>query len=57
MPYSQIERLKNDKRELDNYIYRMKKKGKDNLVKKLSEKQAFLSASIEQYDEVFQQSA
>jgi len=57
MPYSQIERLKNDKRELDNYIYRMKKKGKDNLVKKLSEKQAFLSASIEQYDEIIQQSA
>ena len=57
MPYSQIERLKNDKRELDNYIYRMKKRGKDNLVKKLSEKQAFLSASIEQYDEFIQQSA
>ena len=35
----------------------MKKKGKDNLVKKLSEKQAFLSASIEQYDEIIQQSA
>ena len=57
MPYSQIERLKNDKRELENYIYRLKKKGKDNLVKKLSAKREFLNASIEQYDEFIQQSA
>jgi hypothetical protein len=35
----------------------LKKKGKDNLAKKLSAKREFLNASIEQYDEFFQQSA
>ena len=52
MPYYQIERLKNDSRELDNYIYRLKKKGKDTLVTKLTRKRDFLNQTIAEYDEI-----
>lgn len=51
MPYYQIERLKNDSRELDNYIYRLKKKGKIGLVAKLTRKRDFLNQTISEYDE------
>ena len=53
MQYNQIERLKNDSRELDNYIYRLKKKGKNNLISKLKRKQQFLKQAIAECDEVF----
>tara|TARA_A100001037_G_scaffold261875_2_gene251133 strand:+ start:859 stop:1068 length:210 start_codon:yes stop_codon:yes gene_type:complete len=53
MQYNQIERLKNDSRELDNYIYRLKKKGKNNLISKLKRKQQFLQQAIAECDEVF----
>jgi hypothetical protein len=52
MPKNQIERLKNDSRELDNYIHRLKKKGRDNLAHKLSMKKAFLSQTIADYEEL-----
>jgi hypothetical protein len=58
MPYTQIERLKNDSRELENYIYRLKKRGKDNLVKKLTAKREFLNQTIVDYnDNNFQSTA
>ena len=53
MQYNQIERLKKDSRELDNYIYRLKKKGKNNLISKLKRKQQFLQQAIAECDEVF----
>ena len=53
MQYNQIERLKNDSRELDNYIYRLKKKGKNNLISKLKRKHQFLQQAIAECDEVF----
>ena len=53
MQYNQIERLKNDSRELDNYIYRLKKKGKNNLISKLKRKQQVLRQAIAECDEVF----
>ena len=53
MQYNQIERLKNDSRELDNYIYRLKKKGKNNLILKMKRKQQFLQQAIAECDEVF----
>ena len=53
MQYNQIERLKNDSRELDNYIYRLKKKGKNNLISILKRKQQFLRQAIAECDEVF----
>ena len=53
MQYNQIERLKNVSRELDNYIYRLKKKGKNNLISKLKRKQQFFQQAIAECDEVF----
>jgi hypothetical protein len=38
MPRKQIERLKNDSRELDNYIHRLHKKGRTSLDQKITEK-------------------
>ena len=52
MPRNQIERLKNDSRELDNYIHRLKKKGRENLAHKLSMKKAFLNQTIADYEEL-----
>ena len=46
MILAQIDRLKEDERELDNRIYRLKKQGKDNLVRKLTIKRGFLKQSI-----------
>jgi len=51
MPRNQIERLKNDSRELDNYIHRLKKKGRDNLAHKLSTKQLYLNQTIAEYEQ------
>ena len=51
MPYTQVERLRNDSRELENYIFRMKKKGKHSLVTKLTRKRDFLNQTIAEYDE------
>lgn len=53
MQCTQIERLKNDSRELDHYIFRLKKKGKHSLVHKLSTKREFLNQTIKEYDEKF----
>ena len=46
MPRNQIERLKNDSRELDNYIHRLRKKGRTNLAHKMSMKKEFLNQTI-----------
>jgi hypothetical protein len=46
MSEKQLERLKRDSQELDYYIQRMKKKGRDNLVYKLAKKQAYLNQTI-----------
>ena len=46
MTLAQVERLRKDERELENRIYRLKKKGKDNLVKKLAIKREFLKQSM-----------
>jgi|TARA_A200000113_G_C8661399_1_gene289238 hypothetical protein len=54
MPRTQIERLKNDSRELDNYIHRLKKKGKSHLAHKLSTKQAFINQTIAEFDDDIQ---
>ena len=49
MSEKQLERLKRDSHELDHYIQRLKKKGRDDLVYKLSKKQAFLNqTSVDQ---------
>ena len=50
MPRNQIERLKNDSRELDNYIHRLRKKGRTDLAHKLSKKQSFLNQTIIEYE-------
>jgi len=44
----QLDRLKKDRNELGYYIQRMKKKGRDDLVYKLSKKQAYLDQTIEE---------
>ena len=46
MPRNQIERLKSDSREIDNYIHRLKKKGRDNLAHKLTIKRTLLNQTI-----------
>lgn len=46
MTLAQVERLRKDERELNNRIYRLKKQGKDNLVRKLTIKRGFLKQSI-----------
>mgnify|MGYP000265113905 FL=1 len=51
MPRNQIERLKNDSRELDNYIHRLKKKGRDNLAHKLAVKKSYLNQTIAEYEQ------
>jgi hypothetical protein len=48
MSEKQIERLKKDSSELDFYIRRLRKKGREDLVYKLSKKQAFLNQTIEE---------
>lgn len=48
MSKNQVERLKQDSNELNYYIQRLKKKGRDDLVYKLSKKQAFLNQTIEE---------
>ena len=50
MPRNQIERLKSDSRELDNYIHRLKKKGRDNLAHKLAMKKSLLNQTIAEYE-------
>ena len=55
MTLAQVERLRKDERELDNRIYRLKKQGKDNLVRKLTIKRGFLKQSIcDSYNETQQ---
>lgn len=46
MSEKQLERLKKDSNELDFYIQRMRKKGRDDLVYKLAKKQTFLNQTI-----------
>ena len=50
MPRNQIERLKNDSRELDNYINRLRKKGHTSLAHKMSAKKEFLNQTITEYE-------
>ncbi len=46
MSEKQLERLKQDSRELEFYIRRVTKKGRDDLAYKLRKKQAFLNQTI-----------
>ena len=46
MTLAQIERLREDERDLDNRIYKMKKKGNNSMVHKLTKKRDFLKHSI-----------
>ncbi|MDC0889042.1 hypothetical protein OAS42_00185 [bacterium] len=46
MSEKQLERLKQDSKELDFYIRRMKKKGKVDLAYKLAKKQTYLNQTI-----------
>ena len=48
MTEKQIERLRKDSNELEYYIRRMQKKGRDDVVYKLSKKHAFLTQTIEE---------
>ncbi len=48
MVTNQIERLKKDSRELGHYIHKLNKKGKSDSAFKMSKKQAFLDAAIQQ---------
>ena len=46
MSEKQLERLKQDSKELDCYIRRMQKKGKTDLAYKLAKKQVYLNQTI-----------
>ena len=46
MILAQIDRLKEDERELDNRIYKLKKQGQNSKVHKLTKKRDFLKQSI-----------
>jgi hypothetical protein len=46
MSEKQLDRLRKDSYELDHYIQRLRKKGRDDLVYKLAKKQAFLNQTI-----------
>ena len=46
MILAQIDRLKEDERELDNRIYKLKKQGQNSKVHKLTKKRDFLKHSI-----------
>lgn len=46
MSEKQLDRLKKDSHELDFYIQKMRKKGRDDLVYKLAKKQAYLNQTI-----------
>tara|TARA_E500000318_G_scaffold110543_1_gene126312 strand:- start:2076 stop:2249 length:174 start_codon:yes stop_codon:yes gene_type:complete len=48
---SQLERLRKDYRELQNYEYKMNKQGKFDVVKKLKLKRDFLGRSINDLEE------
>lgn len=48
---SQLERLIQDAKELDFYIKRVQKKGKSDLVAKLSRKREFLGNYIAEYQQ------
>lgn len=50
MPRNQIERLKNDSRELDQYIHRLHRKGRTNLAHKMSVKKEILNQTIAEYE-------
>ena len=52
MPKNQIERLKNDSRQLDNYIHRLRKRGKDNLAHKITMKREYLNQTINEYEQM-----
>jgi hypothetical protein len=52
MPKNQIERLKNDSRQLDNYIHRLRKRGKDNLAHKITMKREYLNQTITEYEQM-----
>jgi len=51
---SQLERLLNDIEELNLYMDRVKKKGKNDLVNKLSRKRQFLENTIAEYQQQMQ---
>lgn len=47
---AQIERLKRDSRELQNYIKRVEKEGNNGLVFKLRKKLTYLDDKIEEFE-------
>ena len=56
MTLAQIDRLREDERELDNRIYKLKQQGKNSMVHKLTKKRDFLKQSIsETINEISQQ--
>lgn len=50
MQTSQIQRLKKDSKELEHYIHRLHKKGKTDLVYKLSRKGEYLNQCISEME-------
>lgn len=48
MSRNQLERLKNDKRELSHHIRRLQKKGNDSKAHRLMVKEGFLNQTIEE---------
>jgi phage shock protein A len=48
---SQLERLKQDAKELENYINKVQQKGKTDLVNKLSRKRTYLNRVIAEYQQ------
>ena len=46
MHKTEIERLSNDRKETQHHIYRLKKKGKNDLAYKVAKKNDFLNAHI-----------
>lgn len=49
MSRNQLERLKNDKRELSHQIRRLQKKGNESKAHRLMVKEGFLSQTIEEF--------
>lgn len=48
----QIERLRQDSKELSHYIARLQKHGNQDRAYKLAKKQAFLDQTISQYSQI-----
>ena len=44
----QLDRLRQDSRELSHYIHKLQKQGKEDIAYKVAKRQSFLDAAIEQ---------